>query len=60
MAGLVFGALGREPQLNDEVTLERFYLRVEEMEGHRITRLYMSYEEGEQAEQTETPPRSEI
>jgi CBS domain containing-hemolysin-like protein len=59
MAGLVFGALGREPLLNDEVTLERFYLRVEQMEGHRITRLYMSYEEQESADSDEIPPRFE-
>jgi CBS domain containing-hemolysin-like protein len=39
MAGLVFGQLGREPLLEDSVTLERVQLVVADMEGHRITRL---------------------
>jgi putative hemolysin len=39
MAGLVFGALGREPQLGDNVALETVAFTVEAMEGHRITRL---------------------
>jgi CBS domain containing-hemolysin-like protein len=59
MAGLVFGAIGREPQLNDEVTLGRFYFRVERMEGHRITRLYVSFEENEGRGEPEIPPDSE-
>lgn len=42
MAGLVFGQLGREPLLEDSVTLERVQLSVAEMEGHRITRLRLS------------------
>jgi CBS domain containing-hemolysin-like protein len=39
IAGLVFGQLGREPLLEDEVVFERLRLVVEAMEGHRITSL---------------------
>lgn len=59
MAGLVFGQIGREPAVGDTVQLGRFFFRVEEMEGHRITRLFMSYEEPEQPASTENPPASE-
>jgi CBS domain containing-hemolysin-like protein len=39
MAGLVFGTLGREPQVGDEVALGDVSFTVKHMEGHRITRL---------------------
>ena len=44
MAGLVFGAIGREPQLRDEVKIGHFRFMVKSMEGHRITRLFMRLE----------------
>lgn len=49
MAGLVFGQLGREPLLEDTVTLERVQLSVAEMEGHRITRLRLQVKAQETA-----------
>jgi CBS domain containing-hemolysin-like protein len=60
IAGLIFGTIGREPQLGDEVQLERFQFRVEKMEGHRITRLFMDYEEPEPPAAPDVQPRSEI
>lgn len=39
MAGLVFGQLGREPNVGDAVDLERVHLTVHALEGHRITRI---------------------
>jgi CBS domain containing-hemolysin-like protein len=41
MAGLVFGTLGREPQVGDEVELDNVAFTVQAMEGHRITRLLL-------------------
>ncbi len=39
LAGLVFGALGREPLLHDHVTIDNTRFEVQQMEGHRIKRL---------------------
>jgi putative hemolysin len=39
MAGLVFNALGRRPSAGDEVTVGDVHLRVEQVDGARITRL---------------------
>ncbi len=39
MAGLVFNALGRRPRGGDEVAVADVHLRVEQVEGARITRL---------------------
>jgi putative hemolysin len=39
LAGLVFDALGRRPQVGDEADIEGVRLRVEEIDGLRITRL---------------------
>ena len=39
MAGFVFGALGRAPEVGDEVRTDGAVLRVVEIEGSRIQRL---------------------
>ena len=39
MAGLVFNALGRRPRAGDEIAVGDVHLRVEEVDGARITRL---------------------
>jgi putative hemolysin len=39
MAGLVFNALGRRPRTGDEITIADVQLRVEQVDGARITRL---------------------
>jgi CBS domain containing-hemolysin-like protein len=50
MAGLVFGTLGREPQLGDEVQLDGVLFKVQAMEGHRITRLRLQLHAAAEAE----------
>jgi putative hemolysin len=57
MAGLVFGQLGREPLLEDSVSLERVQLVVAEMEGHRITQLRLHLKPVETA--ANEPPRAD-
>jgi putative hemolysin len=44
LAGLVFNELGRRPQEGDEVQVGDVLLRVEQLDGHRITRLLVSVE----------------
>jgi putative hemolysin len=44
MAGLVFNALGRRPRRGDEVAVGDAHLRVEELDGPRITRLRVHLE----------------
>jgi CBS domain containing-hemolysin-like protein len=39
LAGLVFHALGRRPRQGDEVSAGSVLLRVEQLDGNRITRL---------------------
>jgi putative hemolysin len=39
MAGLVFGRLGRRPAPGDTVTVDGVRMSVDDMDGHRITRL---------------------
>ena len=39
LAGLVMTRLGRIPQVGDEVSVAQVVLRVEAMEGRRVTRL---------------------
>jgi len=39
IGGLVFGRLGRVPRVGDEVSLDGYLLRVEEMDGPRIARV---------------------
>jgi putative hemolysin len=41
MAGLVFDALGRRPAPQDAVEIDGLRLRVEEVDGARITRLHV-------------------
>jgi putative hemolysin len=48
MAGMVFGALGRAPEVGDEVQVDGLALRVVEVEGSRIQRLEVEF--------TEPPP----
>ena len=43
MAGFIFGQLGREPQLDDEVVSDRYTFTVRAMEGHRITRIHVHF-----------------
>ena len=45
MAGLVFGALGRAPEIGDEVQVDGLILRVIEIEGSRIQRLEVEFRE---------------
>jgi putative hemolysin len=45
MAGIVFGALGRAPEVGDEVTIDGLSLRVIEIEGSRIQRLEVEFRE---------------
>ena len=51
MAGYVFGALGRAPEVGDEVSTDGILLRVFEIEGSRIQRLEVEFRE--------TPPPAE-
>ncbi len=39
LGGHVFGHLGHEPQVGDEVTTQQYTLRIEEADRHRITKL---------------------
>jgi magnesium and cobalt exporter, CNNM family len=39
ISGLVFGLLGRTPEVGDEVALDGYALRVEEVNGSRVARL---------------------
>ena len=45
MAGTVFGALGRAPEVGDEVAIDGLSLRVIEIEGSRIQRLEVEFRE---------------
>ncbi|HWH06894.1 MAG TPA: hemolysin family protein, partial [Gaiellaceae bacterium] len=47
MAGLVFGLLGRAPEVGDEVEQDGLQLRVVEVEGSRIQRLEVEFAESE-------------
>ena len=46
MAGFVFGALGRAPEVGDEVRPTALVLRVVEIEGSRIQRLEVEFRRG--------------
>jgi putative hemolysin len=56
MAGLVFGAIGRAPEVGDEIAVDGLDLRVVEIEGSRIQRLEVEFHdprpEPEPAEQS--------
>jgi putative hemolysin len=43
MAGLVFGELGRAPEVGDEVSVDGLRLRVNEIEGSRILKLEVEF-----------------
>jgi CBS domain containing-hemolysin-like protein len=45
MAGIVFGEIGRAPEVGDEVTIDGLNLRVIEIEGSRIQRLEVEFRE---------------
>jgi putative hemolysin len=45
MAGLVFGELGRAPEVGDEIDIDGLQLRVIEIEGSRIQRLEVEFKE---------------
>ena len=45
MAGIVFGELGRAPEVGDEVEIDGVTLRVVEVEGSRIQRLEVEFRE---------------
>ena len=45
MAGYVFGLLGRAPEVGDEVTTDGLVLHVVEIEGSRIQRLEVEFDE---------------
>ena len=52
IGGLVFGLLGRAPEIGDEVVLDGYALRVEEVDGSRVARLVVR-ERGEENTVTE-------
>jgi putative hemolysin len=54
MAGLVFGALGRAPEIGDEVAADGLCLRVLEIDGSRILKLEVEF-----GVETETPTPSD-
>lgn len=47
LGGHVFGQLGREPKIGDEVATEEYTLRVEEADRHRIVKVRLIKTEGE-------------
>jgi len=52
IGGLVFGLLGRAPEIGDEVVFDGYALRVEEVDGSRVARLVV-LERGEENTVTE-------
>jgi putative hemolysin len=46
LAGLTFDALGRRPEPGDEVKVDGALIRVEEVDGLRITRLRIALSQG--------------
>jgi CBS domain containing-hemolysin-like protein len=44
VGGLVFGHLGRAPEIGDEVRIDRFLLPVEEVDGPRVARVVVRKE----------------
>ena len=49
IGGLIFGLLGRTPEVGDEVALDGYALRVEEVDGPRVARLIIVREREEDA-----------
>ncbi|HEX4747710.1 MAG TPA: hemolysin family protein [Gaiellaceae bacterium] len=48
MAGLVFGELGRAPEVGDEVRVDGLYLRVLEVDGSRIMKIEVEFGVGDE------------
>lgn len=46
IGGYVFGLVGREPEIGDEVDANGMTMKVESMDGHKITRLILYKESG--------------
>lgn len=46
VGGLIFGQLGREPEIGDEIQSSDVTLKVESMDGHKIVRATLYREEG--------------
>jgi CBS domain containing-hemolysin-like protein len=46
VGGLVFGLLGRAPEAGDEVSIDGYLLRVEEVDGPRVARVLARKESG--------------
>jgi putative hemolysin len=55
MAGLVFGELGRAPEVDDEVRVDGLCLKVLEIEGSRIMKIEVEFGEDDEAP-TDEPP----
>jgi magnesium and cobalt exporter, CNNM family len=53
MAGYVFGLLGRAPEVGDEVTTDGLVLHVVEIEGSRIQRLEVEFDESSRVAERE-------
>ncbi len=54
MAGIVFGQLGRAPEVGDEITIDGLTLRVVEIEGSRIQRLEVEFRDAVAPEDSES------
>lgn len=46
IGGYIFGLLGREPEIGDEVEANDILMKVENMEGHKIVRAILHKEDG--------------
>jgi Mg2+/Co2+ transporter CorC len=53
IGGLVLGALGRPPEVGDEVVLDDRVLRVEEVDGPRVAHVVISERSEEDTENSE-------
>lgn len=47
LGGLVLGQLGRAPEVGDEVVLDRYTLRVDEVDGARVARITVQETQGQ-------------
>ena len=56
MAGLVFGELGRAPEVGDEVRVDGLLLRVLEIEGSRIGKIEVEFGVNGLVMNTDTTP----
>lgn len=46
IGGIIFGQLGREPEIGDEIKASDIIMRVESMDGHKIVRAKLYREDG--------------